>query len=114
MISILFLFAISPAEIKMWAEAIVIYVAAASAVITAFVSAFVAGATALLRFLHFFLPILERWYPREGAGDWRPQFWSFMDNFTWTVQRCSGAGHLPSQKEVLEKSKASKETVSNA
>jgi hypothetical protein len=91
---------VSPAELKLWAETIGIYLAAISAVCTVILSAFVTGATVLLRFLNFFVPIVEEWYPRTGPGEWRPKFWSIVDKTTWTIQRVSGAGHLPSQTEL--------------
>ncbi|MBD0370311.1 MAG: hypothetical protein ICV60_05710 [Pyrinomonadaceae bacterium] len=96
------LLAVSPADIKQLAETIALYLTALSVVLTVITSAVVSGATGLLRFLHLTVPILEKFYPREGAGEWRPKVWGFLDKATWAIQRVSGAGHLPRQTTVHE------------
>jgi hypothetical protein len=93
MLSLFSSFIISPENITAWAEALVIYlVALASAAITL--------ATALLRFMNFATPIIERVYERQGVGEWRPKFWRTWDKATWVFQRVSGAGHLTRQTTI--------------
>jgi hypothetical protein len=81
---------LSPADIQLWVETVLVYLAT-------FAAAIVTAATATLRTLNIILPILEEWYPREGGGEWRPKIWAFIDKAHWTIQRLSGAGQLPSQ-----------------
>jgi hypothetical protein len=84
---------IEPSDILRWVELIHLFLAAVG-------TAVVAIATLALNVLHVAVPIIQEWYPREGAGEWRPEFWAFVDKLTWTMQRLSGAGHLPSQVDL--------------
>jgi hypothetical protein len=52
---------LSPADIQLWVETVLVYLAT-------FAAAIVTAATATLRTLNIILPILEEWYPREGRG----------------------------------------------
>lgn len=95
---------VKPSDISAWAQMLALYLGALA-------MALVTVATALLRGLHVVLPIVEKWYPRTGRGEWRPKIWGFLDRTTWTVQRLSGAGHLPRQKSVTRKTQIPKETI---